>query len=40
MRRFVGLAIMVTMMACGFTAQAEETEYDPAKVSDSLKAIF
>jgi len=40
MRRFVGLAIIVTMMACGFTARAEETEYDPAKVSDSLKAIF
>src|SRR6476469_9016274 len=40
MRRFVGLAIIITMMACGFTAQAEETEYDPAKVSDSLKAIF
>ena len=28
------------MMACGFAARAEETEYDPAKVSESLKAIF
>jgi TRAP transporter TAXI family solute receptor len=27
-------------MAFGFTAAAEQTEYDPAKVSDSLKAIF
>ena len=27
-------------MACGLAARAEETEYDPAKVSDSLKAIF
>ena len=27
------------MMACGFAARAEETEYDPAKVSESLKAI-
>jgi TRAP transporter TAXI family solute receptor len=28
------------MMACGFAAKAEEGVYDPAKVSDSLKAIF
>jgi TRAP transporter TAXI family solute receptor len=28
------------MMACGFAARAEEGVYDPAKVSDSLKAIF
>ena len=28
------------MMACGLAARAEETEFDPAKVSDSLKAIF
>jgi TRAP transporter TAXI family solute receptor len=28
------------MMACGLSARAEEGEYDPAKVSDSLKAIF
>jgi TRAP transporter TAXI family solute receptor len=27
-------------MACGFNARAEEGEYDPAKVSDSLRAIF
>jgi TRAP transporter TAXI family solute receptor len=40
MRRLIGLALVATMMACGFTARADDTEYDPAKVSDSLKAIF
>jgi TRAP transporter TAXI family solute receptor len=40
MRRVVGLALVAMMMACGFNARAEESEYDPAKVSDSLKAIF
>src|SRR6266705_600667 len=28
------------MMASGVAAHAEQTDYDPAKVSDSLKAIF
>ena len=28
------------LMASGVAAHAEQTEYDPAKVSDSLKAIF
>jgi len=40
MRRLVGLALVALMMACGFAARAEEGEYDPAKVSESLKAIF
>jgi TRAP transporter TAXI family solute receptor len=40
MRRLLGMAIFAIMMVCGFTARAEQTEYDPAKVSDSLKAIF
>src|SRR6202051_3510724 len=40
MRRFVGLALVAIMMACAFAARAEETEFDPAKVSESLKAIF
>src|SRR6187402_3894382 len=44
MRRLFGMAVFAIMMACGLTAQAQaqaqETEYDPAKVSDSLKAIF
>jgi TRAP transporter TAXI family solute receptor len=40
MRRLFGLALVAMMMVCGFSARADETEYDPAKVSDSLKAIF
>jgi TRAP transporter TAXI family solute receptor len=40
MRRFFGLALVAIMMSCGLAARADETEYDPAKVSDSLKAIF
>jgi TRAP transporter TAXI family solute receptor len=40
MRRLVGLAMSVTMIACAFAARAEETEYDPGKVSEGLKAIF
>ena len=40
MRRLFGLALVAIVMACGLAARANETEYDPAKVSDSLKAIF
>ena len=41
MRRLIGLALVASMMACGFAARAaEEGEFDPAKVSESLKAIF
>jgi TRAP transporter TAXI family solute receptor len=40
MRRLIAMALVATMMACGFAARAEETIVDPAKVSDSLKAIF
>jgi TRAP transporter TAXI family solute receptor len=40
MRRLIGLALVATMMAFGFSARAEESVVDPAKVSDSLKAIF
>src|SRR4051795_9415294 len=40
MRRWFGMAIFAIAMACGLSARAEETEYDPAKVSESLKAIF
>ena len=32
--------MFAVMMTCAFAARAEETEYDPAKVSESLKAIF
>src|SRR4051812_39436759 len=40
MRRLLGAAVAAMMIACGFSAHAEESEFDPAKVSDSLKAIF
>ncbi len=40
MRRLIGLALVAMMMACGIAARAEEGVADPAKVSDSLKAIF
>src|ERR1700759_453694 len=40
MRLLFGLALVAMVMACGLSARAEEGEYDPAKVSDSLKAIF
>src|SRR6201993_1893635 len=40
MRRIFGLALVAITMACGLAARADETEYDPAKVSDSLRAIF
>src|SRR3984893_4388450 len=39
MRRLFALAF-APLMACGLAAGAEETEHNPAKVSDSLKAIF
>jgi TRAP transporter TAXI family solute receptor len=34
------MALAAMMMICGVSARAAETEYDPSKVSDSLKAIF
>src|SRR5438552_5362130 len=40
MRRLFGLALVAIMMACGFAQAAEDGEFDPAKVSESLKAIF
>ena len=41
MRRLFGMALVAIMMVCGSRQRAaEETELDPAKVSDSLKAIF
>jgi len=40
MKRLFGLAIVALMMACGLAARAVEGEFDPAKVSESLKAIF
>jgi len=40
MRRFFGIALVALTMVCGPSARAEEKELDPAKVSESLKAIF
>jgi TRAP transporter TAXI family solute receptor len=41
MKRLLGLALVAMTMACGLAAQAaEDGEFDPAKVSESLKAIF
>jgi TRAP transporter TAXI family solute receptor len=39
MRRLVGLALVAIMMACGSAARAQNN-YDPGKISESLKAIF
>jgi TRAP transporter TAXI family solute receptor len=40
MRRLIGMALAATMLLFGFAARAEDSVVDPAKVSDSLKAIF
>ncbi len=40
MRRLVGFVFAAIMLCCGVAARAEDTEYDPAKVSEGLKAIF
>ena len=41
MQRLLGMAMIAMMMACGFAARAaDDKEFDPAKVSESLKAIF
>src|SRR3954452_15499824 len=40
MRNALRMALAAIMTICAFGARAEQTEYDPAKVSDGLKAIF
>ena len=40
MRQSLRMFAAMILMASGFAAHAGQTEYDPAKVSDSLKAIF
>ena len=40
MQRLVGLAMVAMVMLCALAARAEDTEFDPAKVSESLKAVF
>jgi TRAP transporter TAXI family solute receptor len=39
-RQYLRMFTAMIMMASGVAAHAQQTEYDPAKVSDSLKAIF
>ncbi|MBX9646993.1 MAG: TAXI family TRAP transporter solute-binding subunit [Xanthobacteraceae bacterium] len=40
MRRLFGMALVAIAMISGQAARAEDAELDPAKVSESLKAIF
>ena len=40
MHKYLRMALAVAITACAFSARAEQTEYDPSKVSDSLRAIF
>jgi TRAP transporter TAXI family solute receptor len=39
-RLYLRMFAAMILMASGFAAHAGQTEYDPAKVSDSLKAVF
>jgi TRAP transporter TAXI family solute receptor len=39
-RQSLGMFAAMILMAFGVAAHAGQTEYDPAKVSDSLKAVF
>ena len=40
MHQYLRMFAAMIMMASGVAAHAEQSDYDPAKVSDSLKAIF
>ena len=40
MRKCLRILATIIMMASGVAAHAEQTNYDPAKVSDSLRAVF
>ena len=40
MRNALKMALAAITTICAFAAHAEQAEYDPAKVSDGLKAIF
>ena len=40
MRQYLRMFTAIIMMASGVVAHAEQIDYNPAKVSDSLKAIF
>jgi TRAP transporter TAXI family solute receptor len=40
MRRLVRFVLVAILISCGAAVRAEDSEYDPAKVSEGLKAIF
>ena len=40
MRNALKMALAAIITICACAARADQIEYDPAKVSDSLKAIF
>src|SRR4051812_21546123 len=40
MRRLFAMVLLAVTMGCGLAARADDIQYDPAKVSESLKAIF
>jgi TRAP-type uncharacterized transport system substrate-binding protein len=40
MRQYLRMFAAMIMMAFGVAAHAEQINYDPAKVSDSLRAVF
>jgi TRAP-type uncharacterized transport system substrate-binding protein len=40
MRQYLGVFAAMNMMASAVAAHAEQPDYDPAKVSDSLKALY
>jgi TRAP transporter TAXI family solute receptor len=40
MRQYLGVFAAMSMMASAVAAHAEQPNYDPAKVSDSLKALY
>ena len=40
MHQYLRMFAAIIMMASGVAAHAEQTNYDPAKVSDSLRAVF
>ena len=40
MRHYLRMLFAMIMLASGVSAQAQQIDYNPAKVSDSLRAIF
>ena len=40
MRHYLRMLFAIIMLASGVSAQAQQVDYNPAKVSDSLRAVF